>query len=76
MILKLKSLIFFFLDPPFKNKEFLIDLKLIKKRKLFKKNHIVVLHREKKTADELKNNLEIFEEKIYGRSKIIFGKFI
>ena len=75
MILKLKSLIFF-LDPPFKNKEFLIDLKLIKKKKLFKKNHIVVLHREKKTADELKNNLEIFEEKIYGRSKIIFGKFI
>ena len=66
----------FFLDPPFKNKEFLIDLKLIKKKKLFKKNHIVVLHREKKTADELKNNLEIFEEKIYGRSKIIFGKFI
>ncbi len=66
----------FFLDPPFKNKEFLIDLKLIKKKKLFKKNHIVVLHREKKTADELKNILEIFEEKIYGRSKIIFGKII
>jgi len=47
----------------------------IKKNKIFKKNHIVIIHREKKTKDNFKNLLNIIAIKIYGRSKIIFGIF-
>ena len=65
----------FFLDPPFKNIDFLENLELIKKRKYFSENHIVIIHREKKFKDEFFNLLEIIETKIYGRSKIIFGVF-
>ncbi len=63
----------FFLDPPFSDYEFLNNLKLIKKRKIFDRNHIVVIHREKKSEDEFKDLLEVIEIKQYGRSKIIFG---
>lgn len=63
----------FFLDPPFSDYEFLNNLKLIKKMRIFDRNHIVVIHREKKSEDEFKDLLEVIENKQYGRSKIIFG---
>tara|TARA_B100001564_G_C20362704_1_gene544138 strand:+ start:82 stop:639 length:558 start_codon:yes stop_codon:yes gene_type:complete len=65
----------FFLDPPFKNNDFLHNLKLIKDKKLFKKKHIIIIHRETKTDDDLNDILKIIETKKYGRSKIIFGEF-
>lgn len=65
----------FFLDPPFKDFGFLKNLELIKRNKLFEENHIVIIHREKKTNDSYSNIIKIIDKKKYGRSKIIFGKF-
>lgn len=65
----------FFLDPPFKNYDFLKNLKLIKNRKIFEKDHIIIIHRETKTNDDLNDIINIVETKKYGRSKIIFGEF-
>ena len=48
---------------------------LIKKTKIFSSNHIVVIHREKKTQDKLNSFIDIILSKQYGRSKIIFGVF-
>lgn len=66
----------FFLDPPFSDKMFLKNLEKIKKNKLYFNNHIVILHRERRSDDNLEDLLKVFEIKIYGKSKIIFGYFI
>tara|TARA_A100001015_G_C15024632_1_gene729794 strand:+ start:1232 stop:1822 length:591 start_codon:yes stop_codon:yes gene_type:complete len=65
----------FFFDPPYADKSFINNLDLIKKNKLFQKNHIVIIHRDVKTKDYLDNLIKIIIEKKYGRSKIIFGLF-
>ena len=62
-----------FFDPPFIDLGFIKKLKLIKKKKFFNKNHIFILHRKKKSDDNLEEYLNIVELKNYGRSKIIFG---
>ena len=66
----------FFLDPPFADFQYLKNISLIKKKKIFEKMHIVIIHREKKNKENLDKFIKIIETKIYGRSKIIFGKFI
>jgi 16S rRNA (guanine966-N2)-methyltransferase len=66
----------FFLDPPFSEKNYIKELSLIKKKSLYKKEHIVIIHREKKSFDDFKNVLKPLITKQYGRSKIIFGKFL
>ena len=63
----------FFLDPPFMDKEYFYNLELIKKNNLFEKKHIIIIHREKNSNDDLQNLLNFSSVKIYGRSKIIFG---
>ena len=68
-------MIFFFLDPPFSDFNFLENLKTLRDIKIFKKDHIVIIHREKNVNDNLQNILDITIIKNYGRSKIIFGKF-
>jgi 16S rRNA (guanine966-N2)-methyltransferase len=65
----------FFFDPPFLDINFIENLRLIKNKKFFSQNHIVIIHRERKTNDVLENLLKIIEIKQYGRSKIIFGVF-
>ena len=65
----------FFLDPPFLDKLFIENLKLIKDKKIFYQDHIVIVHREKNSKDELNKFMKIVEEKNYGRSKIIFATF-
>ncbi len=65
----------FFLDPPFSYTDYFNDLKIIKQKKIFKKKHITIIHRENKSNDEFNDLLEIIETKKYGRSKIIFGLF-
>ena len=65
----------FFFDPPFKDSSFILNLKLIKNKKIFNKNHIIIIHREKKTKDAIDNLLKIIETRQYGRSKILFGIF-
>ncbi len=64
-----------FLDPPFANNNYLEELKMIKRKKSYKKNHIVIIHRERKSSEDFKNVLKPIIIKQYGRSKIIFGKF-
>ncbi len=64
-----------FLDPPFANNNYLEELKMIKQKKSYKKNHIVIIHRERKSSEDFKNILKPIIIKQYGRSKIIFGKF-
>ena len=66
----------FFLDPPFADENYFLNLKLIKNRKIFEENHIVIIHREKRSKENFGNILHIIETKQYGRSKIFFGKFI
>lgn len=65
----------FFLDPPFKNFDYFQNLESIKKNKLYKKDHIIIIHREKKSKEDIGKLLKIILIKNYGRSKIIFGRF-
>ena len=65
----------FFLDPPFSDIKFFDDLELIKKKKIFKSNHIVIIHRERKTKDDFGKLINIIVSKQYGRSRIVFGVF-
>ena len=66
----------FFLDPPFADSTFAKNLQFIKENKLYNRNHLIIIHREKKTIDEIEDFMEIIIVKKYGRSKIIFGSFI
>ena len=65
----------FFFDPPFADFNFIQNLEMIKKKKFFKKNHVLVIHRERGTIDKLEDLIITLETKQYGRSKIIFGIF-
>jgi len=65
----------FFLDPPFKDLEFYKNLDLIKKSKIFNINHIIIVHREKDIKENFEESFKVVEQKVYGRSKIIFGVF-
>ena len=66
---------FLFLDPPFKDNNFIQIIKLIKIKKLFNKKSIVIMHRERKTIDDFEKILSVFLTKTYGRSKILFASF-
>jgi len=66
----------FFLDPPFADENYFLNLELIKNRKIFEENHIVIIHREKRSKENFGNILHIIETRHYGRSKVFFGKFI
>jgi len=64
-----------FFDPPFKDRKFIEILEVIKEKHIYNKKHVVIIHREKKVEDCLKNSIDTFLTKNYGRSKIIFGNF-
>ena len=63
-----------FLDPPFAEYFFINDLKKIKESKITNDNHLLIIHREKKSVDNLDEVLSIILTKTYGRSKILFGR--
>ena len=65
-----------FCDPPFgaSNIENLIEL--IFNKNLLKKNGIIILHRNKTTKEKFPKYFKIVDVRIYGISKIIFGKFL
>ena len=65
-----------FCDPPFEDKNIQKLIKLIFDKNLLIKNGIIIIHRNKTTKEKLPDSLEILEERIYGISKIIFGKFL
>ena len=64
-----------FFDPPFAENLFIEELKIIKDSKIYKKNHLIIIHREKKSYDDLEKIIDILLVKNYGRSKIIIGNF-
>ena len=65
----------FFFDPPFIDNNFIKNLKTIKIKKIYNKDHLIIIHRERKAEDNLNDLIKIVDTKIYGRSKIIFGTF-
>ena len=65
----------FFLDPPFKDSDFLKNLNYIKEFKIFNPNHVIIIHRESKAKDNFQNMINVLKIKSYGRSKIIFATF-
>ena len=64
-----------FLDPPYKDISFLSVIALIKEKKIFNKNHKIIIHRERDCKEMFDDYLKVDLEKNYGRSKIIFGSF-
>lgn len=65
----------FFLDPPFADKKFIKNLRLMKTKKIYTLKHVIIIHRESRTNDELDDCFSTLFTKKYGRSKIIFGTF-
>jgi len=64
-----------FLDPPFSENVFFEELKIMRDSTIYKKKHLIVIHREEKSQDNLGRVIKILLTKSYGRSKIIFGNF-
>ena len=65
----------FFFDPPFSDNYYTENLRMLKKNNLFQEDNIVIIHRERKSEDDLQDHINLIETKQYGRSKIIFGSF-
>ena len=70
--IKNEKLDLIFLDPPYKEKNIEIILENIVKLKLLKKSGLIVLHRHKKSKDNINNKFNIKRSVKYGISKIIF----
>ena len=65
-----------FCDPPFKNKNIEKLIELILDKNLLQKEGIIILHRKNNAKDNLPNYFRIIDERMYGISKIIFGKIL
>ena len=65
-----------FMDPPYKEKLLSELLKKIFEANILSKKGIIIIHRHKNEKDNFQKFFKILEEKKYGISKIIFGKFI
>ena len=63
-----------FIDPPFKDNKINQLIDIIKIMKITSKDTLIIIHRNKKIAENISENLIISKEKNYGLSKIIFGK--
>ena len=64
-----------FLDPPYKERRLTSILNNIIKFNILNNDGVIIIHRHKKERDEFPENFKIIEEKNYGISKIIFGKY-
>ena len=65
-----------FCDPPYKYTNIDKLVKLIFNERLLNRNGILILHRNKNTKERFPDFLKILDERIYGISKITFGKFL
>ena len=63
-----------FLDPPFKDRKIKSLIDQIKKLKVADENSLLVIHRNKKSEDNISQYLNVIDEKNYGLSKIFFCK--
>ena len=73
--LKLKYEIIF-LDPPFNDKTFHKILRIIYKKQIYNKQHVIIVHREVKMKEKFEDYLDPIIIKNYGRSRIFFFKFL
>ena len=64
-----------FCDPPFRNSNIKVLFDLLLENKILKKDGIIILHRNKNFKEELPDYFKIIDERSYGVSKIIFGRF-
>tara|TARA_B100000767_G_C19623291_1_gene475024 strand:+ start:216 stop:779 length:564 start_codon:yes stop_codon:yes gene_type:complete len=64
-----------FMDPPYKEKYLYKLLKEIFEAKILNENGIIIIHRHKKENHDFNELFSIIEQKNYGISKLIFGKF-
>jgi len=64
-----------FLDPPYRERKinFLIDS--INKKKILHQDGLLIIHRHKKDDIKISDTLNILDDRNYGISKIIFGKY-
>ena len=65
-----------FCDPPFKNTNIEKLIELVFSRNLLQKNGIIIIHRNKNTKEKLPDYFKILDERMYGMSKIIFGRLL
>ncbi len=61
-----------FLDPPYKDKNFINILSNIENKKILVKHGVIIVHRHKNEKDIFPSNFKIIDEKKYGISKILF----
>tara|TARA_B100000965_G_C19585870_1_gene755737 strand:- start:1996 stop:2559 length:564 start_codon:yes stop_codon:yes gene_type:complete len=64
-----------FCDPPFRNSNIKVLFDLLLENKILKKDGIIILHRSKNFKEELPDYFKIIDERSYGVSKIVFGRF-
>tara|TARA_B100001765_G_C19409413_1_gene295939 strand:+ start:13 stop:582 length:570 start_codon:yes stop_codon:yes gene_type:complete len=65
-----------FCDPPFKDLNIEKLIQLIYNNNILRKNGILILHKNKNTKEKLPNYFKIIDERVYGISKVTFGKFL
>ena len=65
-----------FCDPPFKETNIKKLINLISENSFLDPNGIIIIHRDKKTKDIFPDCFSVLDERIYGISKIIFGKLL
>ena len=65
-----------FCDPPFKFQNIEKLIELIFNKNLLNKAGIIILHRNKTAKEKFPDYFKVIEERIYGISKIVFGKFV
>ena len=63
-----------FFDPPYKDMSFVNSIKILSKTEILTKKHILIIHREVNSNDNLQKYINVIEKRIYGRSEIFFGK--
>ena len=65
-----------FCDPPFKFTNVQELFELIFGKNLLNKNGTIILHRNKNSKEILPSCFEVIDERVYGISKIIFGRLL
>ena len=65
-----------FCDPPFEDLNVEKLIQLIFNTNMLRKDGILILHRNKNIKEKLPNYFKIIDKRIYGISKVTFGKFL
>ena len=65
-----------FCDPPFKDLNVGTLIQLIFNTNMLRKGGILILHRNKNIKEKLPNYFKIIDKRIYGISKVTFGRFL